>query len=115
MTAGTGPPAELLSTRINSVTYGLLCPQILRVMLEYEFTWRDCLGDICGLCTVGEVRLGDCSGELIFGLLFGEPVPTGLLCAGRTRLLVENCSSAVVRTQWLVYRFDSFAAAIEKC
>jgi hypothetical protein len=47
------------------------------------------------------VRLGDCSGELIFGLLFGE-LATELLCAGRTRLLVENCSSAVVRTQWFV-------------
>jgi len=32
--------------------------------------------------------------------------------AGRaTRRDVENCSNAVVRTQWFVYRFDSFAAA----
>jgi predicted metal-dependent HD superfamily phosphohydrolase len=49
--------------------------------------------------------LGDAEGvELAVG-------DTEAVGAGRTRRDVENCSNAVVRTQWLVYRFDSLAAA----
>ena len=63
----------------------------------------DCDGDVWGCCCC-------CCACKVLTVAWTVGVPA----AWRARRDVENCSNAVVRTQWLVYRLESFAAARKK-
>ena len=58
--------------------------------------------------TIGGVRVSLAFGELV-GVEPAELAGTDWL--DLTRRDVENCSRAVVRTQWFVYLLDNLAAA----
>ncbi len=68
---------------------------------------------------IGEFDLGDEWADMVCWVVccgYGCCMLTAATAAAadvawRARREVENCSSAVERTQWLVYRFDNFAAA----